>query len=142
MPTETTRIRAGAATNFVVVVGAVSTGVHAGLTPGHLHEWPPLGAAFIAAAATVTVAVGALSLRPTRTSPARVLSILFASLIAAYTGTRLVALPPLDPVREPLDALGACTTAVEAAGLFVAMRLGWPTKRGRHSFAITTGGTA
>jgi hypothetical protein len=135
-------IRTGAATSFLLVVGAVSAGVHAALAPEHLHEWPPLGGAFVAAAAALASAVGALALRPLSPWPPRLLGALFAGLVAAYTLTRLVALPPLDPAREPLDALGACTTALEAAGLAFAIRLGWPRERGRLSAALTTGGTA
>ena len=142
MPTETTRIRALAATTFLLVVGAVSAGVHAGLAPQHLHEWPPLGGAFVAAAAAAVFAVAALALRPLSPWPPRLLSGLLAGVVAAYALTRLVALPPLDPTREPLDVLGVCTSALEVAGLLVATRLGWPRKRRRSSLALTTGGTA
>src|SRR5437016_1825923 len=38
---------------LLLLAGAVSAGVHAGLAPEHLHEWPPLRAAFVAAAAAV-----------------------------------------------------------------------------------------
>ena len=108
---------------FLVVAGAVSAGVHAGLAPEHLHEWLPLGAAFVAAAAAAALGVVALVLRPASPWPPRVLGALLGSLVVAYALTRLAALPPLDPDREPLDLLGVCTSALEAAGLVAALRL-------------------
>ena len=36
---------------MLVAAAGVSVGVHAALAPEHLREWPPLGAAFVAAAA-------------------------------------------------------------------------------------------
>jgi hypothetical protein len=106
----------------LLLAGAVSAGVHAGLAPEHLHEWPPLGAAFVAAAAAAALAVAALVLRPASLWPPRVLGALLGGMIVAYALTRLAALPPLDPDREALDLLGVCTCAVEAAGLVAAVR--------------------
>ena len=77
----------------LLLAGAVSAGVHAGLAHEHLHEWPP-----------------------------RILGALLGSLVVAYALTRLAALPPLDPDREQLDLLGVCTRVVEAAGLVAAVR--------------------
>jgi hypothetical protein len=107
---------------LLLLAGAVSAGVHAGLAPEHLHEWPPLGAAFVAAAAAAALAVAALVLRPASLWPPRILGALLGGLVVAYALTRLVALPPFDPDREPLDLLGVCTCAVEAAGLVAAVR--------------------
>jgi hypothetical protein len=107
---------------LLLLAGAVSAGVHAGLAPEHLHEWPPLGAAFVAAAAAAALSVAALVLRPESAWPPRVLGALLGGLVVAYALTRLAALPPLDPDREPLDLLGVCTCAVEAAGLLAAVR--------------------
>jgi hypothetical protein len=106
----------------LLLAGAVSAGVHAGLAPEHLHEWPPLGAAFIAAAASSALAVAALVLRPESPWPPRVLATLLGGMVVAYGLTRLAALPPLDPDREALDLLGVCTCAVEAAGVVAAVR--------------------
>ena len=107
---------------LLLVAGAVSAGVHAGLAPEHLHEWPPLGAAFVAAATAGALLVAALVLRPESLWPPRILATLLGGLIVAYALTRLAALPPLDPDREPLDLLGVCTCVVEAAGLVAVVR--------------------
>src|SRR5918912_2222773 len=116
----------------LLLAGAVSAGVHAGLAPEHLHEWLPLGAAFVASAAAAALLVAALVLRPASLWPPRVLGALLGGLVVAYAATRLAALPPLDPDREPLDALGVCTSALEALGLVDAFRLA----------LVTPGGTA
>jgi hypothetical protein len=108
---------------LLVLAGAVSAGVHAGLAPEHLHEWPPLGASFIVAAAAAALAVAALVLRPASPWPPRALGALLGGLVVAYALTRLAALPPLDPDRESLDLLGVCTVAVEALGVAAALRL-------------------
>ena len=120
-------------TTLLVLAGAVSAGVHAGLAPEHLHEWAPLGAAFVASAAATALAVAALVLRPASPWPRRALGVLLGGLVVAYALTRIAALPPLDPEREALDLVGVCTSAVEAFGVGAALRL---------SHAITSGGTA
>ena len=119
---------------LLLLAGAISAGVHAGLAPEHLHEWPPLGAAFVAAAAAAALSVAALVLRPGSAWPPRVLGALLGGLVVAYAVTRLAALPPLDPDREPLDLLGVCTCAIEVAGLVVAVR--------PRLTLVTTGGPA
>jgi hypothetical protein len=107
----------------LLLAGAVGAGVHAGLAPSHLGEWPPLGVAFLAAAVVVSAAVAALAVRPASVRAASGLGLLLAGLVAAYAATRLAPLPPLDPEREPLDAIGLCTNAIEAAGVVLAFRL-------------------
>ena len=139
MATNTARIRTRA-TTFLIAVGAVSAGVHAGLAPEHLHESPPLGAAFLVAAMALATAVTALSLRPSRTAVVRLLGALLAAVASAYAVTRLTAVPPLDPSRESLDVLGVGTSSLEALGFLVAARIG-RRQRGL-SLAVTTGGTA
>ena len=121
----------------LLVAGSLGAGVHAGLAPEHLHEWPPLGAAFIAAAATLALAVAALVVHPNDRRPVQALALLLFGLVAAYAATRLVALPPLDPTREPPDPLGLITSAIEAAGALLALRL----YRLQLPFATPQGGT-
>lgn len=132
---------AGGKRTCLLVAASVSAGVHAGLAPEHLREWAPLGAAFVAVAVVVSAAVAAFAVRPADRRPPQALALLLAGTIAAYASTRLHALPPLDPTREPLDALGLFTTAVEAAGLLVALRLGRPPSRSHVPFALSPGGT-
>lgn len=111
----------------VLLAGSVAAGVHAALAPGHLREWPPLGASFVAAAVVASVAVAALAVRPAAALPLRALGVLLAALVTGYALTRLAALPPLDPEREPLDGLGVATASVEALGLLFVLRLSIPS---------------
>jgi hypothetical protein len=53
----------------LLVAGSVGAGVHAGLAPEHLHEWLPLGIAFVASAAVLAAAVVVLAVRPDDTRP-------------------------------------------------------------------------
>jgi hypothetical protein len=106
----------------LLVTGAVAAGVHAGLAPAHLCEWPPLGASFVVAAVAVSAALAVFALG----RAPRALAVLLGGLIVAYVATRLAALPPLDPEREPLDRLGVVTTAVEGVGLLLALDLSRP----------------
>jgi hypothetical protein len=124
----------------LLAAGAVSAGVHAGLVPEHLHEWLPLGVALLAAAAAGSAAVAALVLAPASPWPPRLLAVLLGGLLVSYALTRLMALPPLDPDRESLDAVGICTCAVEVEG--VALALGLGRMHARLSLIATSGGTA
>ncbi len=109
---------------MLVVAGAVALGVHAGLAPDHLEEWAPLGASFIAAAVAAAAGVAVLAVGRIHCGrAAAALALLFAALVVGYIATRVAAVPPLDPEREPFDALGVVTTAIEAAGLVAAVRL-------------------
>lgn len=121
----------------LLVAGSVGAGVHAGLAPEHLHEWLPLGVAFVVTAAALAAAVAVLAVRPADARPANALVVLLLGLVAAYAATRLAALPPLDPTREAPDPLGLTTSAIEAAGALVALRLTRPHLR----FATPQGGT-
>ncbi|HEU5243396.1 MAG TPA: hypothetical protein VFU33_03265 [Gaiellaceae bacterium] len=121
---------------LLVAAGAIAVGVHAGLAPDELDEWAPLGACFIAAAVVLAGSVAVLAVgRDHCRRAAAVLALLFAGLVVGYVATRLVALPPLDPDREPLDAVGIATTLVEAAGVVVALHLA-----GREMSPSTPGG--
>ena len=109
---------------LLMVAAAVAVGVHAGLAPEHLEEWAPLGACFIASAVAAAGGVAVLAVGHDYCGPAAAaLALLFAVLVVGYVATRVAALPPLDPDREPFDTLGVGTTLVEAAGLLVALRL-------------------
>jgi hypothetical protein len=113
----------------LLAAGAVGSGVHAALAPEHLREWAPLGASFLAVAVLFAVAVAALAIRPADQRLLAVLAALLGAVAAGYVATRLVAIPPLDPEREPFDPLGVCTSAVEALGLLLAVHIQLPRTR-------------
>lgn len=71
---------------------------------------------------------------------ARLTGVELLSLVAAaYGRTRLVALPPLEPEREPFDSLGVCTSSIETLGVLVALHVHRP--RQRLSTTRSIGGT-
>jgi hypothetical protein len=124
----------------LIGAGAVGAGVHAAIAPAHLHEWMPLGVSFVAVAAVLAAAVAGLALRPDERRLVTALAALLGMVAAAYVATRLVALPPLDPEREPFDTLGACTSAIEALGVAAALHIHRP-RRPRPSPTLSRGGT-
>jgi 4-amino-4-deoxy-L-arabinose transferase-like glycosyltransferase len=114
----------------LIAAGAVSAGVHAAIAPAHLHEWLPLGASFFAVAALLAAIVAALAMRPFEVRLVGALGALLAAVAAAYLATRLTAIPPLDPEREPFDSLGVGTSLIEVLGAAVAIHITRP-KRAR-----------
>jgi hypothetical protein len=123
----------------LIGAGAVGAGVHAAIAPEHLREWAPLGASFVAVAILLAAAVAALALRPGDRRPATALGALLATVAAGYVATRLVAIPPLDPEREPFDTLGICTSAIEVFGLVLAVHIHTPPRR-LPSLSLSSGG--
>jgi hypothetical protein len=79
----------------LLAVTAVAAGVHAGIAPEHLQEWPPLGGAFVAAAVALPAASVALSLDPAARAAAVGVGALLAAVAGAYVLTRLTAVPLL-----------------------------------------------
>jgi hypothetical protein len=116
--------------NVLIVAGAVGAGVHGAIAPEHVREWTPLGVAFVVTAVLLGAAVATLALRPTSVRAARAVAVVLAGVVVGYVATRVAALPPLDPEREPLDPLGVATTLIEATGLAFAF-----------PFTLTSGGT-
>jgi hypothetical protein len=107
----------------LIAAGAVGAGVHAAIAPEHLHEWAPLGASFVAVAVVLAAAVAGLALRPEDRRLVAALAALLGAVATGYVATRLAAIPPLDPEREPFDRLGICTSAIEAFGLLLALHI-------------------
>jgi hypothetical protein len=120
----------------LIGAGAVGAGVHAAIAPEHLRESAPLGASFVAVAVLLAAAVAALALRPDDRRPAAALGALLATVAGGYVVTRLAAIPPLDPERESLDALGICTSAIEVFGLVLAVHMHRPRRRLPLSIAL------
>jgi hypothetical protein len=69
------------------------------------------------------------------------LLLVLAGLVGAYLLARLVALPPLDPDREPFDTVGVLTVAAELAGVVAALRLLLPPSAAGSRTALSQGGT-
>jgi peptidoglycan/LPS O-acetylase OafA/YrhL len=108
---------------IVFLACAISAGVHVGLIPEHAHESTALAASFAAGAVLAALVAVALRRRPGSVWPPLAACALFAGLIAAYALSRTAGLPVGEGEREPLDALGVVTKAIEVIGLIAAVRL-------------------
>jgi len=108
--------------HLLVVICAISAGVHAVLAPMHFHEGSTLGIAFgVSAAALAAVAV-ALDRRPESRPAMHAAALLLGGLIAAYVATRVATVPLVGEHREAVDAVGLATKLVELLGLLLAIR--------------------
>ena len=113
----------------LIAAGAVGAGVHAAIAPEHLREWAPLGTSFVAAAVALAAGAATVAARPDEPWFATALAVVLGTVAVAYVLTRLVALPPLDPEREPFDALGICTSVIEVVGVLLVVHLYRPRPR-------------
>jgi hypothetical protein len=108
----------------LVVVLALSAGIHAGLVPVHLDEEPALGVGFLLATIALWTTIVALRRRPASPLPPAAAALLLAALLAGYAVTR---------AGEPVDGIGLATKAVELVGLVLAWRLGRPAAPHRRT---------
>ena len=101
----------------LILVCAISAGIHAALAPEHFaEEGIPAGAGFVVSAVLLAALAVVLTVRPTELARAAA-ALVFAGLIAAYALAVTTGVPVLHPDRESLDGLALVTKAVEAAGL-------------------------
>jgi hypothetical protein len=112
---------AARARQLLVLACAASAGVHAVLAPEHWRESAISGAAFAASAVALAACAVALDRLPRGRLPVTGAAVLLAGLLGAYFLTRFTAMPPLADHVEPVDAVGAVTKLVEAAGLALAV---------------------
>jgi hypothetical protein len=111
--------------DLVIVVCAISAGIHAALVPEHFTEAAGAGIGFAAAVVLLAAAVLGLTLRPGSPLPYATAVLLLAGLLTAYLFTVTSGLPLLHPHPEALDSLALVTKAVETVGLVAACRLTW-----------------
>ena len=109
--------------DVVILVAAVSAGIHGALAPAHFAEGAGTGIGFVAA----TVLLAALAVAVTR-RPASALALgsaaaVFAGLLVSYLLAITTGLPLLHPEPEPVDGLALATKAIEAVGLLAASSL-------------------
>jgi hypothetical protein len=105
---------------LVIIVCAISAGIHAALTPEHLGEGVGAGGGFLVA--TVMLAGLALALtRRTSLATALAAAVTLAGLLASYALAVTTGVPVLHPDVEAVDALAIATKAIEAAGLLAAL---------------------
>ena len=109
--------------DVVIVVCAISAGIHAALVPEHLRESAASGRAFIAAAVLLAVVIVGLTYRPGRVAPLAAAALVLAGLLTSYALAATAGVPFVHPEPERVDGLALVTKAVELIGLAVALDL-------------------
>ena len=109
--------------DLLIVVCAVSAGIHAALTPDHFREDVGPGAGCLGATALLAGLCVALTRRPQSRTPVTAAAVALTGLLAAYALAVTTGVPLLQPSPEPADALGLATTAIELVGLVAALEL-------------------
>jgi hypothetical protein len=108
--------------HLLVVVCAISAGIHGGLVREHFAEGVGAGSGFLAA--TVLLAGAAFCLgRSAAPSVTRATALLLAGLLVSYALAVTTGVPLLHPEVEPVDGLALVTKVVEAVGLVAALDL-------------------
>jgi hypothetical protein len=111
--------------DVLILVCAISAGIHAALTPAHFGEGAGAGFGFLAA----TIALAGLAVwvtaRPASQQAPAVAATLVLGLLAGYALAVTSGLPILHPEPEPVDGLALATKAIEAIGLLAASSLLW-----------------
>lgn len=125
---------AGLERDLLIVVCAISAGVHAALTPEHFADGAGPGLGFLAAAVLLASLVVGLTYRPASRITVVGAGAVLAGLLASYACATTTGVPVLHPAAEPVDGLALTTKAIEAVGLLAAVHLLW---RGRPVVAVT-----
>ena len=107
----------------LIVVCAISAGIHAALTPDHFSEGAGAGLGFLGATVLLAALAAVLTVRPPSTAALATAGVVLTGLIASYALAITTGLPVLHREPEPIDGLALVTKAVEAVGLLAAAHL-------------------
>jgi hypothetical protein len=105
--------------DVLILVCAVSAGIHGALVPEHFDEGTGAGLGFVAATVLLAVLAVALTRAPTQLTLLATASVL-AGLIASYALVITMGFPVLHPDVEAVDGLALFTKAIEVLGLALA----------------------
>ena len=101
----------------LIVVCAISAGVHVALIPEHWREARLIAVGFLLAALGLAGCACLLDRHPPSARLVAVAGALLVALIAGYAFTRIAPFAALVGHAEEVDALGLTTKAVELVGL-------------------------
>jgi hypothetical protein len=105
--------------DVLILVCAVSAGIHGALVPEHFEEGTGAGLGFVAATVLLAVLAVALTRAPTQFTQLATAAVL-AGLVASYAIVITTGLPVLHPDVEAVDGLALFTKAIEGLGLALA----------------------
>jgi hypothetical protein len=100
-----------------------SAGIHAALVPEHLKEMPPLGYAFIGAAAAGAILAVALVSRPDDRRVPGLAGLFCLGQIAAWALFVTVPVPGFMGTPEPIETIALVSKAVELVAVLLAFPL-------------------
>lgn len=109
--------------DVLIVICAVSAGVHAALAPEHLRESAVTGGGFVVATVVLLGLMVVLTARPDSHATLVATVLTFVGLIASYALVAAHGIPVLHPEQEPVDGVALVTKAAELIGLVVALGL-------------------
>jgi hypothetical protein len=109
--------------DLLVVVCAISAGIHAALAPEHAREAAAAGLGFAGSAVLLAGLAVVLTRRPATVPAAAGAAAVLLGLIASWGLAVTTGVPVLHPEPEPVEALALATKAIEAAGLLAAVHL-------------------
>jgi len=109
--------------DVVILVCAISAGIHGALAPAHFDEGTGAGVGFVVSTVLLAGIVLALTVRPEARLPLAGAALVLAGLLGSYVLATTTGLPVLHPEPEPVDGLALATKAIEAVGLVTALIL-------------------
>jgi hypothetical protein len=120
--------------DVLIVVCAISAGIHGALVREHFSEGRGAGIGFLAATVVLSFLVVALTRGGANTTVLGAAAAVLVGLIASYVLAITTGLPLMHPDPEPVEGLALATKGIEAVGLFAALHLSW---HGRPAVALT-----
>ncbi|MFL6037460.1 MAG: hypothetical protein ACJ74B_02385 [Gaiellaceae bacterium] len=105
--------------DVLILICAVSAGIHGALVPEHFEEGAGAGVGFVVATVLLAALAVALTRAPTQLALAATAAVL-GGLIASYALVITTGFPVLHPEAEAVDGLALFTKAIEGLGLALA----------------------
>jgi 4-amino-4-deoxy-L-arabinose transferase-like glycosyltransferase len=110
-------------TGLLALAVTFSAGIHAALAPEHLKEMPPLGYAFIVAAAIGAVLAWALVSRPSDRRIPLLAGLFCLGQIVMWALFVTTSVPGFAGTPEPVETIALVSKAAELLGVALALQL-------------------
>jgi hypothetical protein len=111
--------------DVVILVCAVSAGIHGALAPEHFGEGMGAGLGFVAATVALAGLVVWLTARPRSRPGVAAAAAVLLGLLGSYALAVTTGVPLLHPEAESADGLALTTKAIELVGLAAATAVLW-----------------
>jgi len=109
--------------DVVILVCAVSAGIHGALVPDHFDEGTGAGVGFVLATVLLVALVGGLTRHAENEWLLACALVTLLALLASYLLAVTTGLPVFHPNPEPVEGLALATKAIEAVGVLAAWSL-------------------